>query len=1593
MRIKLGSKFSEQHIDKFINSFYENYIKNPSDSYVFDLTDTEWISNQGLLLLTGIIKYLHTNNSSFEVIFVEKGISTLKVDERKAKLIIQIWDIWRIWRLFPNLQDCERYIGITDSYVTSLKKVHSINYSRTDVYGSYDITPFVLLNYQQKWNDDNIIEYLSEYHRLNDATIDIVAKHNCAHPFLTNLFGEIVSKELYENFLQHFDHTFFKTKENYSFFSINLNGEINKDYSSQFIQDKLAERLKEEELPECSSFFKDKNTGKFHNRPFINYSFLDFGEGIVNTLRDEYRKVYGTENNDSDILKFAFRHDSSRNPIKNVFENERLKDYIPRGLFDILSIVKRYHGLLIVRSCRAKILYDFSSPDSSIEKAFSTFGDAGYYFPGTFITLYLPAIQNEDEVDMSNITPILPDYPMKKEYRVINIENILKKVESQKDEDKYTTLYSEIHSLLSSENKTLTFLSFDNLPGNQIFKKIIFFLVSSYDVNLKNNFIILNPPKKEFLQEINNEIFMLSQINRNYKIHSLPFVYYNQKENDISLYWLGIYNQDDVKKLDELLYNEITLSKNDFEDKNNIIGHLLSYDKHGNVISNLPDKDTLTQIYQNPYKFVKAISYNQIAESIIEKITILCKSSGGDCIYLCNGNYYQSEYIELAKLLINKEDRKIIAKALFSLLEISIEDNIDINKYKFISITSSSHSITNSWIELGLVKQNNILLLDNYNDVSDLSLKLQEDCEKYKYILVCDIIATGYLSERIENILVAHKCKLDRISVVVNSMNPAFLKSDWCINNKDRIIAIYDYPLDRYERSSEFVKPYIQNKKIIRINPYTNVPITQRFSETNTERIIFKKKEFLKYIDDKYVQIGLLKFNNILHPYFFNTEKIIKEIGTELLESIFSNKSINVTTENLTIFYPKKSDISHLNFKAFKAALGDKTISEYELERHNTEDGWKFPHTTDYFKKIVRGNPVLLLDDGSCTGSSLIQMINEVSHFLPSHITVFCLIGRVGEHQREFLSLINRIEKNGVHINVDFYWGTHWHIPTYYPEDNPFIKESNWFNQVVNNIPNIPSKIKKIITHIDEQLQPQQNRNEFKDYKFLPKLRTNSPYTDIKKEIINTRDEIGNIIDYRFYVESFDWFNDFMQKYESKESNSNRYQKIELLCAAIAYEPHLFKKIRMVLPDVVEKLQEFIETIIWGNPNKGRVKLSMESLIYEWNKRDIINLLFIVFNSKELKERLTVPNFKQLIAFSPSLNYVLYRLLKYFPLSVDKFTNDDFDSFLKDLLTKVCDKDSNYFLDDKKQRTEIKKYIRFLNTLPDREDFDSQIDSLRINYLDQEKHEIHHLRKSFNHNITWIISHIRNCIAHIKNGNEILDSDIREIRSFWFSIFDFINPILSFCFSYKGFISPFPYRVLVRDEEELRRIINKCEGVIFSLTTSFKEVGKLELLDQDICKIQGTISDKSDFQKLFSSQKCSIDYIVTELYYQISELKSQYEVELDNPDIEMTKLPTKLPKYYADKLIISEIISNIKNYAQDGENAKISINTNINLKGNCIDIKIINAVKKDNLSNGGNEGTNCLDLLSNFQYFKFKFDGFLSEDGTKYIQTINFTLN
>ena len=151
MKIKLKKKITEKVIDEFIDSIYKNFIKAPNDKYYFDFTEVEWISNQELLVFTGLLKYFLEKKIDFEIEFIKKGTSINNVSRRAANQLVQIWDIWKIWMIVED-GNYYKYFGIDGKAIDQLKKIYNIRNANYEIYERYGITPFVSLDYIQNYN-------------------------------------------------------------------------------------------------------------------------------------------------------------------------------------------------------------------------------------------------------------------------------------------------------------------------------------------------------------------------------------------------------------------------------------------------------------------------------------------------------------------------------------------------------------------------------------------------------------------------------------------------------------------------------------------------------------------------------------------------------------------------------------------------------------------------------------------------------------------------------------------------------------------------------------------------------------------------------------------------------------------------------------------------------------------------------------------------------------------------------------------------------------------------------------------------------------------------------------------------------------------------------------------------------------------------------------------------------------------------------------------------------------------------------------------------------------------------------------------------
>ena len=264
--------------------FYNQYTEHGNKiKYIFDLSSVEWMSNQELLVFTALLKSLINEGATFQVTFIARD-SGHSLDIRRAKNIIQIWETWQIFQIVPG-GNFKEYFDIDGNTVSNLKKQFNISSSQNEIYSRYGVTPFITLDYIKEYEDKKISDMLSEVYKLNEATSDILRDNDCYMPFENNTLSSIVTKELYENFLDHYKPNIFPSDIKEAFISIGLNFKLRND--NQVI---LSTNFKEESLPYFKSFFYDKASGKFNNTSILQLTFIDFGVGIPTTLKSQFQE-------------------------------------------------------------------------------------------------------------------------------------------------------------------------------------------------------------------------------------------------------------------------------------------------------------------------------------------------------------------------------------------------------------------------------------------------------------------------------------------------------------------------------------------------------------------------------------------------------------------------------------------------------------------------------------------------------------------------------------------------------------------------------------------------------------------------------------------------------------------------------------------------------------------------------------------------------------------------------------------------------------------------------------------------------------------------------------------------------------------------------------------------------------------------------------------------------------------------------------------------------------------------------------------------------------------------------------------------------
>lgn len=1495
--ISLGRKLTEKSIGDVVESIVSAYQgSSHEDTINIDGSDLEWVSNQGVLVLSALLKYIIFSDRRFYLTFLKRG-SSEGLGSRRARPIVQLWEFWKIYEVIPS-EEYKVYFDIDGNFVERARKRFGIQLQAQEIYDWYRITPIIALDYLDKYDDKILSKHLEKVFDLNQATIDVLASANLDLPFHNETLSLIVAKELYENFLDHFESNIFVSNNDFAFMSLALKWrhKSSKSYKTQSVQNILKSNFESEQFKEALDFFYDRNSRFYRDRAILELSLLDFGKGIPQTLKEDFEREYpnrsfSSESElDSAILKYAFSHTSSRHPIKDSFS---ARASLPRGLFDLISVVRRFQGMLFATSGFGKILFDFTE-NKSIDDAFKRIL-TDISFPGTLISIYIPEWQNWLQYDESSIKPYsdFDNYSfIKDSYRFVSFFEIHRKLIAAKIDKK--ELYNKLLEFLIRDIKTqrssIIYFDFRGYDlDTRAAKKVIHFLISDHFVNLRNNVIVLNPPPPEFLDGIRDEVNTLRDVEKKFRYHPTPFVYSIPEIESIEVYWLGVFAENDIEKLNDLLLEEHDLRKTDFYEPEQVVGHLNYFDLHGNLKTVFRRQEVL-----NAYHRISDTSITDSVQKIVNRYIEREKES----VFLCSGNYYQKEYILLFNALSNPSECDFLAESLWALLQRKLGN---LEQYAFLAITESSQKLLASLVRSGKLDSKEIVPWD-FDADEVFGSPFSGSLKRVRVILVCDVVSTGFMVGQVRKKVKQAGGVLDHVGVLVNAVDPDFQISG--INYEDlfeMMTAVVDHPMNKKRRHQIRTSLASGELSVTRINPYTNTPIDLSIKNSNFSRsVLLGNKEFLEMLAEEHIKVGYFRFNHLIHSYFFDMHEILsnESFADKILKMVFSK----IPKANLdgieVVFYPKGAGICNGNIELLKQEVfHNHSIQAYELDRIATSEGWRFPHPAQYLWAATEGKNVLILDDGSCSGESIIQMIDEVAFIGVSRITVVSLIGRVSSYKREFFSRISTIKNaKGDSVEVAIYFGSHWHIPTYHIEENPISAEKSWVDSLLD-FPNVPESIRKVAASVSKELNLKGIAEKNNEY-----LIRGRDGKSIYKKLVAYKQEIGKMTAFRFYREHFSFFDDFIRKYEGIENTPDRYEDVELVCGVLLHEPFLKNRLSKVLPDLIEKLKEFVVALMFGKEFDDLKKLSFDRLTYHWEIKNVIHLLFMLHENEELFKILNPSRVTNLLfslcKTNSDVNYFLYRLLAYYQIDNTSFREVRFSGKINEIIDKVIVENSEHGEISKK----LKRFRAFTATLEiESGSFRNSFRNVRLNYERINDDQFHRDGIRELHDI------LQSQFIGIINGG-FNSKTAKLIESTWDEMRTFYGDLLRLSNGYPGFFAAIDPKILDRienDDNSLRKSIGLIEEEIHELSDSsrFQFISELEqgIYDE-------FVGDETKWNKVFNTGGiCNLGELVKKGF--VEKIKERgYEVNF-NDDSEGALIP--IPEFVLYEIVFEQLLCNV----------------------------------------------------------------------------------
>jgi orotate phosphoribosyltransferase len=638
MEIKLAKKFTQKDLDAVIGKYLSASMETPDSQITFNLEQLEWIGAEEITFLFSLMRHLVLKEKN---IVVQMPIIFKKFERDDDKIVerrkIANFHLYRDWKMFEAgiLRDKNGNITNPKNLINFENLVENINElidKKESSERTSKILPFQIIptdRNSEEAVDSRFYQKTKEQFRIDNVITNLLNSNNCYSPFENKVISDIITKELFMNSAEHAqtDESYFTTalreKWNYTDTPKFIESFVDeKDKSTMNFykdKDKILPIIEKEALKIDPDRIKEKRVADlkvkpeydlFKNQSYLEFTFIDFGCGIYYTLNDEYKKKkeqsiprlskdLEKKHLHSQILEYAFLLDSSKDSFDNRIERA---DLIPRGLYFLIDMVRRYKGLLVARSGYGKVVYDFSDriyierKDNrlSVKKdriyvvkdaVISLNNKENAFFAGTMISIILPERENGKfrkagvRIDNEKLNKIIYNRDSyhensariefePKTYDYLNLSSLFNRYYLRElgkidmINKAYFFINEKLKDLVWRDDNCVLFVDFKNIPKDNQIYKIITYLQNTPMVNEKIKLIAVNIDNddlnimKEYCRDNFNFIGGTS-----FLFKAIPCLKVDIKTDSVlttdDIHWIGVNDKNDDMIFTDLLLNSL----------------------------------------------------------------------------------------------------------------------------------------------------------------------------------------------------------------------------------------------------------------------------------------------------------------------------------------------------------------------------------------------------------------------------------------------------------------------------------------------------------------------------------------------------------------------------------------------------------------------------------------------------------------------------------------------------------------------------------------------------------------------------------------------------------------------------------------------------------------------------------------------------------------------------------------------------------------------------------------------------------------------------------------------------------------------------